>query len=777
MKVNIATAESYNAMKWKNQQWESSFLIAKLATTTRTPETVAEYQSMDKDSKLKVKNQGGFVGGKLNRNERKTENVISRSFLSLDADKADVGFIERYTKQCKYESVLYTTHSHTPEKPRVRLIVFLKRDITPDEYNAVSRFFAAEWDINQFDKVSFSPAQMMFWPSTPFDGEYIYKAVHGDVLDPDVILKAHPDWTDLSTLPHIENEATVNKPGSRKQADPLTKKGLIGAFNRTYYPITKAIDKFLSDVYESTDRDDRYSFINSKSIAGVRIYDAKFIYSFHATDPAYGMLLNAYDMVRVHRFGTDEDSKSLMDEFASGIFEVSTLLQDEREAEAKAEFEAINETNWKGMLKRDLKGKIKNSIPNIALIVQYDEYLKNIVYNELSHSMEIQGEVPWNNPSKHWRDADEAQYVYYVEKMYGTFSARNYNVGLKKIVDDRRYHPIKLYFENLPVWDGIKRVDTLLIDYLGAPDNEYVRAVTRKTLCAAVRRIQEPGIKFDQILVLNGPQGIGKSTLVSKLGMEWYSDSLAVSDMNDKSAAEKLQGYWIMEIGELAGLKKADVDKVKAFASRQDDKYRASYGHVVESHPRQCILIGTTNADAGYLRDTTGNRRFWAISTPGGGTLAPWDISQAEVDQIWSEAKEIAKTEDLFLSKELVPEAEKEQRNAMEVDEREGLVHDYLELLLPDNWDNMSLNDRRDYIDNPGEFMNPIGTIQRQKVTNMEIWSECFGYTPRDMKPSDSYKIAAIMARIDGWQKSNKSMRTKLYGRQRYYIRIKEQKK
>ncbi|WKB37226.1 virulence-associated E family protein [Terrilactibacillus sp. S3-3] len=158
------------------------------------------------------------------------------------------------------------------------------------------------------------------------------------------------------------------------------------------------------------------------------------------------------------------------------------------------------------------------------------------------------------------------------------------------------------------------------MDYLGASDNPYVRAVTRKTLCAAIARVLTPGIKFDSMLVLNGPQGAGKSTLIAKLGGDWFSDSLSLSDTKDKTAAEKLQGYWILEIGELAGLKKAEVETLRSFLSRQNDIYRASFGRRATPHLRQCVFFGTTNAEKGYLRDTTGNRRFWPVKTPGNGT-------------------------------------------------------------------------------------------------------------------------------------------------------------
>ena len=383
--------------------------------------------------------------------------------------------------------------------------------------------------------------------------------------------------------------------------------------------------------------------------------------------------------------------------------------------------------------------------------------------------MEIAGEIPWEHPSRFWRDADDAQLICYVEETYGTFSQRNYNIAVTKCVDDRSYHPIKDYFNSLPEWDGVKRVDTVLIDYLGAEDNPYVRAVTRKALCAAYSRIYHPGIKFDYITVLNGLQGIGKSTLISKLGMEWFSDSLSISDMNDKTAAEKLQGYWIHEIGEMAGMKKADLEKVKAFVSRQDDKYRASFGRRVSPHPRQCIFFGTTNSENGYLRDITGNRRYWNVKVSGKGKWMPWDLTQEIVDQIWAETILIAKAgEQLFLPHDLEEYAKQEQAEAMERDDREGLVMRYLDLLLPENWNEMGIHDRRDYVTNPGGLLNIPGTVRRETVSNIEIWCECFGKPKEDLKPADSYQITAIMVRIGGWEKAG-SERLPIYGKQRVY--------
>ncbi|MEY8575945.1 virulence-associated E family protein [Oscillospiraceae bacterium 21-37] len=351
---------------------------------------------------------------------------------------------------------------------------------------------------------------------------------------------------------------------------------------------------------------------------------------------------------------------------------VKAVFAQERMVQATEEFD---EDKWQERLELDKAGNVKNTLRNLTLILENDPNLKPLVFNQLLDGMEIKGAVPWKHPSKFWRDADDAQLISYVDTHYGTFSARNYDIAVTKVSDDRSYHPIREFIANLPAWDGVERVDTLLIDYLAAEDTPYVRAVTRKTLCAAIKRVLVPGSKFDSMLVLNGPQGVGKSTLIAKLAGEWFSDSLNLSDTKDKTAAEKLQGYWILEIGELAGLRKAEVETLRSFLSRQNDIYRAAFGKRATPHLRQCVFFGTTNAESGYLRDTTGNRRFWPVKTPGGGAKHSWELTDEDIRQIWAEVLVyVERGEKLYLDANMETLAKVEQREAMESDEREGLA-------------------------------------------------------------------------------------------------------
>ena len=771
--MKIAYGNSRMEKKWKNNEISWEDFCKRVSTTQTTTETVDEYRKMSKPQQDSIKDVGGFVAGHLKAGRRKNGTVLCRSMLTLDMDHGSADILDELDMFNSHKMCIYSTHKHTPEAPRLRLIMPLTRDVSEDEYPAVARKVAQEIGMDMFDDTTYQPHRLMYWPSTSSNGEYIYRVMDGDIVDPDYYLGLYDDWRDVSTWPVSSRESEAVKKTASQQADPLTKDGVVGAFCRTY-SIRDAIDKFLKDVYEPSAMEGRYDYIPADSSAGVTIIDDKFSYSFHATDPACGQLLNAFDVVRVHKFPDDDPKKSFkaMAKFASSDEEVKLLIFKEKQESAAEDFDEEDPDAWKKKLEYEDKSlQLKNTLRNLTLILENDPKLKDIVFNQHLDGMEIKGDVPWKNPSKFWRDADDAQLISYVDENYGTFSQRYFDIAVAKVTDDRSYHPIREFLQALPEWDKVKRVDTLLIDYLGAADNKYVRAVTRKTLCAAACRVLNPGCKFDTMLVLNGSQGIGKSTLIAKLGGEWFSDSLSLNDTKDKTAAEKLQGYWILEIGELAGLRKAEVETLRSFLSRQNDIYRASFGKRTTPHPRQCVFFGTTNAESGYLRDTTGNRRFWPVKTPGGGSKRSWDVTQEDVLQIWAEVMHYVKVgEKLYLDPEVEALAKAEQREAMESDEREGLVREYLEALLPDNWDDMDTFERRNFLDGTGKAdIGKKGTIRRTQVCNMEIWCECFGKERSNLKRADSNELSGILVKL-GWVRLDRKERVANYGPQFIFV-------
>lgn len=791
MKVYVSTGNSRMEKRWNGGEMELEDFVQRISRTIRTAETVEQYRKLSKARQDSIKDVGGFVMGKLKGGRRKKDCVVFRSALTLDMDHAEADIPERMEMFFDFRCLIYSTHKHTPESPRFRLVIPLARNVSPDEYAAVARKVAEDIGMELFDDTTYEPSRLMYWPSTSADGEFVFRDVAGEILDPDVVLARYRDWRDSSEWPVSGRQQAVVLREMKRQADPLGKEGVVGAFCRTY-SIEEAVEVFLADVYRPSVMQGRYDYVPADSQAGVVVYEGRFAYSHHATDPACGKLMNAFDMVRIHRFGeldvrASEDTEACklpsfraMSEFAVKDERVKVTLAEERAESAKREFSG--EDDWSKGLELDRQGKVKDTLDNLVLAIRHDDGLQSIAFNLHRDGIDAGEGLPWKQIKPGWNDSDFASLKVYLNKGYGVYAPTKTKDALLAVASERAYHPVKEYLDALPEWDGVKRVDTLLTDYLGAEDSAYTRAVIRKTLAAAVARIYQPGTKFDSVLILNGPQGIGKSTMFARLAGAWFSDSLTLTDMRDKSGPEKLQGYWILELGELAGMKKTDVETVKSFLSRVDDKYRASYGLNVESHPRQCVIVGSTNTESGFLRDITGNRRFWPVRVNGESVKKPWQISGEDVLQVWAEAKAVYEGgERLYLEGEVAAMAVSQQAEAMETDDREGLVRTYLDTLLPENWDSMSLYDRRNFL-NGSEFgeERQTGTVRRMMVCNMEIWCECFGRESSALKKIDSYEISGIMRKIEGWGKyaetKNGMSGFPIYGKQRAYVRERDGK-
>lgn len=345
-KLKISLGSGRNALKWQNKTTSWDALCWRLQNTLRTSETVAEYKAMTRDEREAIKDRGGFVGGHIRGGRRLIQNVESRSFLTLDADDARPGFIEEFERECGCAAVIYTTHGYTPETPRIRIVMPFVEDIAPDMYEPVARYYAAGWGIDQFDVCSYRVNQLMYWPTTPSDGKYICRIVEGPWFNAMDFLTAHPDWRDCSAWPTSSRESAVRVSDGKKQEDPLKKEGVVGAFCRTY-SIEDVIGKFLQDVYAPSAKEGRYDYIPGEGTAGVVVYEDKFAYSHHATDPAGGKLLNAFDLVRAHRF-RDEDEKTSflkMCAFAEADELVKDALAAERLEQAKKDFVEVS-SKW-----------------------------------------------------------------------------------------------------------------------------------------------------------------------------------------------------------------------------------------------------------------------------------------------------------------------------------------------------------------------------------------------------------------------------------------------
>ena len=782
--LDVALGNSRKTKTWKNKPLLWSELLARLASVTRTPETVAEYKAMSRAQQSEIKDVGGFVGGYCNNGSR--SDIRHRSVLCLDADFADADLWPDWGLMYGCAAAVYSTHKHTSDKPRLRLVVPLSRDVDPDEYQAIGRRVAHTLGMDKFDDTSYQPQRMMYWPSCSQDGEYVHEYLDAPFLDVDKVLATYHDWRDVSAWPMSSRQADVAKKSGAKQGDPLEKGGIVGAFCRTYYPIQEAIEAFVPS-YQPCDDPGRYTYTEGSTAAGVVVYEDKWTYSHHGTDPASGQTVNAWDLVRIHRFHemdadcspdtptSSRPSYKAMTKLATEDPKVRAQLVNDKLAATAEDFaEPLPETAdadpdaWKAKLAVTDKGTLAMTIDNVAIILRNDPKLAGALgLNEMEHNIVARRSLPWRKIRgvSQWVDADDAALRYYLERVYGISTKDKIFDAVNVVAGENRFHPVREYLDGC-TWDGVSRVETLLIDYLGAEDSAYTRAVTRKTLAAAVARIYEPGCKFDYMLTLQGRQGLGKSALIGKLGGEWYSDTF--STMQGKEAYEQVLGVWLVEVGELAGMRKAEAETIKLYISKQTDRFRPAYGRRLQEFPRQCIFIGTTN-EGQFLRDTTGNRRFWVVATPDEPTRDMWDdLTPDTVRLIWGEAVDLYRRgETRYLPKELEAVAREVQQTYEEENPRAGIVAEYLERLLPEGWESLDLYTRRQWLET-----DAVGTVRRTTVCTLEIWAEALSGNPDKMDRYVSKEIRDIMAGLPEWRhQGNKRMTAKPYGRQRYYER------
>ena len=308
--IDLATAHSRIAKKWRNLHWLWSELLQRCSETKRTGETAAEYARMSKEEQSNVKDVGGFVGGYLSGGIRKNANVMYRTVATLDIDYGTVNVWDDFTMAFGFAAMIYSTHKHSSKTPRYRLVFPLSRQVSPAEYEPLCRKIAAEIGIDLFDDTTYELPRLFYWPSTSKDADFVFDYQDGPACDVDAILSQYVDYKDVSAWPLSSREGDVIAHEIKKQGDPTEKPGVIGAFCRAY-SIEDAIDTFLSDKYEKTGHDGRYTYKLGSVAGGLVCYEGKFAYSHHETDPASKQLCNAFDLCRVHLFGAqDEGSRA-----------------------------------------------------------------------------------------------------------------------------------------------------------------------------------------------------------------------------------------------------------------------------------------------------------------------------------------------------------------------------------------------------------------------------------------------------------------------------------
>lgn len=791
--LTISAAGSRKATVWPRSRILWSDFTEKLKTPVRSTETLEQYLALPKSRQDELKDVGGFVGGTFIGDRRKACYVEGRDLLTLDMDNIPAGQTEDLLRRVGglgCAAAVYSTRKHSGYAPRLRIIVPVDRTATADEYEPAARKLASLLGIEFCDPTTFDAERLMYWPSCCSDSQYVCEVYDAPFCSVDGLLGMYGDWKDISQWPQVPGTEAVERRRLAKQEDPTTKRGLIGAFCRTY-GITQAMELFIPGMYEETSVPGRYSYTGGETTGGAIVYDGDlFLYSYHSHDPCCRQLVNAFDLVRIHRYG-DQDAEAKPDTPVNKLPSYAAMsklvladkavvdrIAKEKHEAAVAAFAESTETPdgedyaWVSSLEVDGNGNYKKTVNNVIIVLQNDPLLKGkIVTDEFANRGLVLGELPWNKEPgrRQWSDPDDAGFFWYMENFYHIAQQDKLDRALTIVGEQNKINEVRDYLKSLK-WDGVKRVDTLLSVYLGAEDTAYTRAVMRKSLCAAVARAVEGGVKYDYMPIFTGPQGIGKSTFLNILGKSWFSDSL--TSFEGKEAAELIQGTWINEVGELTAMTRQETSAVKQFLSKREDIYRAAYGRRTERYPRRCVFFGTSN-DAEFLKDSTGNRRFWPVDVgvhPAKRSV--WKDLPDEINQIWAEAYMYwVLGEPLYLSKEIEALALEQQEDHRELSGKEGMILDFLERPIPSNWDQMNLMERRMYWQGNQQLKEGTELIPRDKVCAAEIWAECLNGEPKYMKRTDSIEINNILAMAKGWRKNKDKRRYGPYGALRGYER------
>jgi predicted P-loop ATPase len=789
-KITVTIGASRKSTVWKPESLLLSEFWARLGNVHRGTETLAQYRDMPKSKQDELKDVGGFVAGTFKGEKRRACDVTGRDIVTLDLDNIPAGQTEAVLQRLESLGVgycVYSTRKHSPEAPRLRVLIPLSRTVTADEYEPIARKCGEIVGLEMCDKTTFEAARLMYFPSCCADSYFVYRYADKPLADADGLLAMYTDWHDVTSWAGL-TEQTV--PRGKTQKDPTEKTGTVGAFCRVY-DIPAVIEAYLPDRYTEAGAG-RYTFTGGSTTGGAVLYEGgKFLFSHHATDPAGGRLVNAFDLVRLHLFGQLDDgakpdtptnklpSYAEMCRTAAQDVKVRELICAERHELAVSAFGGENTagaegSEWTKALKINEKGNFVSSAENVLLILENDPNLKSAaMFDEFSNRIYVVGKLPWDKSGRHrdWKDTDDAGLRCYLEMVYKISGVTKIYDGFTLYCELHKVNLVKEYLNGLPAWDGVCRLDTLFIDYLGAEDTPYVRAVARKSLCAAVARAMHPGIKYDTMPILAGPQGIGKSTLLRLLGADWFNDSLTV--FTGKEASEMLQGSWIVEVGELVGISRAEENQVKQFLSRVEDIFREAYGRRTGRYPRRCVFFGTSN-EYEFLRDRTGGRRFFPIDCMKRQPTKSVFIQLAdEVPQIWAEALAMWRLgEPLYMENEELASAAKaaQEEHAFALP-REGLIREFLERQVPEDWQKRSLDERRIFWSG-GFRTEQTALIPRDRVCAMEVWCEALNGDPKQLKRADALEINSVIESLPEWTKAKNALKYgSAYGAQKGFVR------
>jgi len=694
--------------------------------------------------------------------------VRTRNAITLDVDHPDSDFEITLELSLTYAAAVHTTFSSTSVEPRYRVIIPLDRPVAPDEYHTAAAAVMQLLGEHQFDPGSVQPERYMFKPAAGEPDSYRQWVVPGPLAKADVLLKDFR--ADLSDMP-------APKPHKNKR-DPFGIEGTVGAFNRAYEDFQTLINEY-SLPYDEAGAD-RWQLTGASAAAGMGMVDRGLVFSHHANDPAYGQTCTAFDLVRLHLYGElDAEAakncpvnrlpsyKQMLETATQDIRVVTELVGGDFATEMTATADSIEQENWRLQFALDPRtGQPTDVIKNWDLIAQHDPAFQVLQFNELSMAIELAGDLPWRKVDQGgpvFGASDRAALALYIERTYHIRPGRAYMDDL--IVDramPRRTNPVRDYLNTL-VWDGKPRLEESLP---GVTPTPYTRMVARKALVAAVARMMEPGIKWDHMLVLYGTEGLGKSRWVDRMS-KGYSSNLG--RIGDKDTLITMQRSWIITADEAHSLRKADWDAQKEFITRTADVFRMPYDREASLHKRHNVIWGTTN-DEVFLRRQEGNRRFLIVNCEQEADDAK--LTDEYIDQVWAEALTLYRAgEQLWLTPAEDALAAASREHFTEEDALTGVVQQYLDTLVPADWDELSPESRQVWLLNAGDgFSKGVNPITQ--VCSMQIWMEALGRRRGDHRRVDLLEITNVLKGLEGWRQVPGNTRLPGYGPQKVFERV-----
>jgi predicted P-loop ATPase len=808
----------------------------------RTKEKYSEYINADKMTQLSIKDVGGFIGGETEGNKRTNGIRITRKLLTLDIDTKVPNVLPYLERNIPFFCLIHSTHKHNQDENRFRIVAPLSREVNEDEYQALGRRIAYRIENTPhetfkglFDETTFQPNRLMFFPSVSSDAEYVCELLNLDmtqenqnIIDVEKVLEEYLDYNDVYEWfqPEKVNEEQIGK-SSLVNKQPLKAKGLVGAFNRTY-SISRAISKFLPDIYKK-EYNGRYTFSGGDSHGGgIILNEDTLFYSHHGTDPANLYYRSAFDLVRIHKFGSHDKGYTPEKEIEGGVLEKSdsfismiefcrslpevvehsdtnislmqrleqqeqyvsnTFNDEEQEVKAEKTEEEKNDKAWLVQL-----DGLKSDYAKLDILFENDENIGNLFYYDTFRDNICFNKKPfWHRTFTEGialQDKDMSHIYVHLEKVYGIKGDKKIEHAVVVDADKIQKNKVLDFFESLK-WDGKERLETFFYDFFKVELNPFTRVAFKHWLVGAVSRIYKAGSPMDYLLIIKGKQGIGKSLFFKKLAtMDFdkptdhlYSDTKIDFD-RAKDSYEQLEGIWIYEWKELAGMNMSEQESIKAFVDKTEDKFRRSYGRRNVEIKRRVAFGGSTNEKT-PLRDRTGNRRFLVMESQLNQQECyikdPKKFNQEYKDQLIAEAIQLYKNGyDIFQwTDQEMDYWDKTNEDNLTANDFIGLIGSYVSMKRPYTWYSMSQNDMRLYVD-AYDFQNnntSIITYQKQplfdpeKMCIQEIWFICLKQKEPTINRFHRELIVQAMEHL-GWVHEKRQTRFGVFGNQNTFSRV-----